>query len=212
MRLERLTTLGVAAFPRFRTAMVFAGLAIVGAGVFVLLGSTSRASFAALAGVVILSPLIAWSGPTRLGKGLCVAASLLLVFALIDAEAALLLRPRITVDGRPASLIVPDPVLGYRPRPDSRATLTLDRFGRRIYRATYGIDADGFRLTRSAAVGDADTTVFLGDSYTFGDALNDPAALPQQYADARGGRERVINAAFSGYGTHQVLRLLQSAR
>ena len=131
------------------------------------------------------------------------------IAAFTAVAAALALAPLAMRAGR---FIVADPLLGYGPRPSARAWVRWSRAGKVIYDARYTIGPDGFRLTRSSPAPDAPSVVFLGDSYTYGDGLNDQDTLPQQYADAAGGRARVIDAAFSGYGTHQVLRLLQSGR
>jgi len=198
---------------RWRRAMITCGLALAAAAMLVLLRSSPHiASFVAVALAAVAAPQIAWSTGKLRKRVLYAAIATLLVFAAVDAEIAILLRPSVTIDGRPSSLIVRDALLGYRPRPNSQAVLELDRFGKVVYRAAYTIDSNGFRATRGAEGPTADTVVFLGDSYTFGDALADQDTLPQQVSAALGYRDRVINAAFSGYGTHQVLRLMQSGR
>ena len=138
--------------------------------------------------------------------------SSLMCLAALDVEVSLLFFPKITLQRGGGSYILSDPLLGYGPRPDARARVTWKRFGWVIYDAHYGIDGLGRRLTQGAVDPEAHTVVFVGDSYTFGDGLNDAEALPQQYSQARGYRDRVINAAFSGYGPGQVLRLIDSAR
>ena len=150
--------------------------------------------------------------PPTLRRALWILAALLVTLAALDWEAGALLRPRVVVNGRPGGLVVRDPLLGFAPRPASVVRVELGAPDRPVYRAVYTIDPGGFRLTRGSAEPGADTAVFLGDSYTFGDGLNDPDTLPQQYSAARGYRDRVVDAAFSGYGAHQVLRLLQSDR
>ena len=194
---------------------VLAGLSVAvacGFALFQLRLNPNIASLTALAAALTLTPFAIGSGKTPLGRGLWLTAALLTVFAVLDAEATLLFRPKITLEGDSGRFIVADPLLGYAPRPGARARVKWGRGGKVIYDARYSIGPDGFRLTRSSTDPAADTTVFLGDSYTYGDGLNDQDALPQQYAAAGGYRQRVINAAFSGYGTHQVLRLLQSDR
>ena len=145
-------------------------------------------------------------------RALWIVAAVLIAAGALDWEAGALLRPRVLVGGRPGGFVVKDSLLGFAPKPKSLVRVELGAGGRLIYRAVYTIDSAGFRLTRGSLDPKADTAVFLGDSYTFGDGLNDQDALPQQYSAARGYRDRVLNAAFSGYGTHQALRLLQSDR
>jgi hypothetical protein len=48
---------------------------------------------------------------------------------------------------------------------------------------------------------------FFGDSYTFGEGVNDEDTLPQQFSRASG--IRVINFGVPGYGPHQMLRMLE---
>ena len=196
-----------------RQALTSLGVAIAcGLALFELRLDPNIASLTALAAALVLAVLAFGSGSSRLGKGLWLAAALLAVFAILDTEAALLFRPKVTLDGAARRFVVADPLLGYAPRPGARAHVTWARGGRTIYDARYTIGPDGFRLTRSNPNPTANTTAFLGDSYTYGDGLNDGDTLPQQYAAVGGYRQKVINAAFSGYGTHQVLRLLQSDR
>ncbi len=191
-----------------------ASVALAAAGAVVLLKlrfDPHAASLAALAAAIALAPLIVGLRGTRRSKALQLVAALLVTFAALDGEAGVLFRPHVEVAGG-GDFLARDPLLGFGPRPGAHARVHWTLGGRTLYDASYGIGPDGFRLTRSNPAPDADTTVFLGDSYTFGDGLNDADTLSGQYADARQGRERVIDAAFSGYGTHQALRLLQSDR
>ncbi len=192
--------------------LISLGLALASAALLYLIRSDPFvASWAVVAAAIVLLPPALGVGRPRLKRALLIAASLLLVFAALDAEVAILFKPRITVEGG-GGYVARDPLLGYRPRPGARAAIKWGRFGQSIYDAHYSIDQVGFRLTRSSAAKDADTTVFLGDSYVFGDGLNDGDTLPQQFSAAKGYRQRVINAAFSGYGAQQVLRLIGSDR
>lgn len=75
--------------------------------------------------------------------------------------------------------------------------------GATIFEADYTIGDSLDRQVRSAATGPA--TVFFGDSYTFGEGVNDADTMPQRYADLVPG-QRVLNLAITGYSPQQFLR------
>ena len=66
----------------------------------------------------------------------------------------------------------PDPILGFRPQPNSEVVATATFGPELIYRRTYHFDADAARLTPQGPAG-ADTYLFLGDSFIFGQGLFD---------------------------------------
>jgi hypothetical protein len=74
----------------------------------------------------------------------------------------------------------------------------------------YTIDSNLLRETHSVETGPA--IVFFGDSFTFGEGLNDADTLPQLFADLLGRKQRVLNLGFSGYGPPQFLAELQTGR
>ncbi len=193
------------------TIAVVGGALAIGVGVTFL----SRDSpFAAGSACLCLAAVLILYATTRPGGSragaLRLAASLLVVLGALDAEVAVLFFPRVVTDRPGQSFTVDDKLFGYAPRPGIRARVSLRRFGRTIVDARYTIDRHGFRATRASTDPAAPTVIFVGDSYTFGDGLGDADTLPQRYADITG--QRVINAAFSGYGANQVLRLVQSDR
>ncbi len=102
-------------------------------------------------------------------------------------------------------------ILGHTPRPNvtSGARLTVD--GEVIFDYTYHTDACRRRVTPDSA---SDFTresavVFFGDSYTFGEGVNDDETLPNQVARLRPD-VAVYNYAFSGYGPNHILARLES--
>jgi hypothetical protein len=101
--------------------------------------------------------------------------------------------------------------LGYGPAPGKsvRAWKTVGHDV--IYDVTYTIDDSGFRLTPRPAtpVGIERTIAFLGGSYAFGEGLNDDETLPFYFARTQDFRHSVLNLGFSGYGPHQMLRILE---
>ncbi len=77
-----------------------------------------------------------------------------------------------------------------------------------IYEVNYTIDGDFNRQVLSAAGGPA--TVFFGDSFTFGDGVNDAGTMPQQFADVFDRKRRVLNLAITGYSPQQFLREVET--
>lgn len=104
-----------------------------------------------------------------------------------------------------------DPALGWSGNPDRMArSRKYDNEGT-IYDVTYHSESHGLRVTPASNDSGAVIT-FFGCSYTFGEGLSDEETLPNQLAVATGGRYRVLNAALSGYGPHQMLRAIEVER
>lgn len=102
-------------------------------------------------------------------------------------------------------------ILGHTPRPNvtSGARLTVD--GEVIFDYTYHTDAFRRRITPDS-VSDSPrdkAVVFFGDSYTFGEGVNDDETLPNQVARLRPDLA-VYNYAFSGYGPNHMLARLEA--
>lgn len=83
--------------------------------------------------------------------------------------------------------------------------------GDTVYDITYTIGEDGFRETDNVAPR-AHAVVFFGGSYTYGEGVGDGETYPAQFSKALNHRSRVINAGFSGFGPHQMLRLLETGK
>jgi hypothetical protein len=107
-----------------------------------------------------------------------------------------------------------DPVLGYGPRAGATGTSTKIIGGREVYRATYSIDSNAIRRTSRLDDGDpsASCLFFFGDSFTFGEGLNDEDTLPWISQERAGATWRVFNFGFHGYGPHQMLAAIESGR
>jgi hypothetical protein len=80
--------------------------------------------------------------------------------------------------------------------------------GRRIYEVTYTLDTHGHRLTEGGGP-DADTYLFFGDSFTYGEAVADDETYPARFSEAAGHRFTVVNLGFHGYGPNHMLRQLE---
>lgn len=82
-----------------------------------------------------------------------------------------------------------------------------------IYDVIYTINSDGLRIVPPTREGQhKGCVVFLGDSFTFGDGVNDDETFPYQVGLKTEGQYSIYNFAMSGYGAHQMLALLQSGR
>jgi len=130
--------------------------------------------------------------------------------------AAAVLEPSVTarfhpLDGAAAGpLHQPDADLGFAHRPGARVRAVREVEGRVTYDVVYTIGADGLRVTPPAR--GAKPVVFFGCSYTFGDGVDDDETLPAQLVAALGGQADVVNRAVGGYGSHQMLRALETGR
>ena len=146
----------------------------------------------------------------KLRDFLLIATSLAFGLILIEAAGDISSPPPVlkTTQGLGAR----EPVLGWGPRHEGRfhAEKIDPETGRIVYNVVYTIDSNLLRETQSCAT--CGTIAFFGDSFTFGEGLNDPDTLPQAFADSLDRKMRVLNLAFSGYGPQQFLRELQTGR
>jgi hypothetical protein len=107
----------------------------------------------------------------------------------------------------------PDDVLGYAPDANARVTARKFHGNELIYDVVYTTDKDGLRVGPPTSVAASGTClVFMGDSHSFGEGLNDDQTLSYQLGMKTGGRYAAYNFGFSGYGPHQMLANLQSNR
>jgi hypothetical protein len=77
-----------------------------------------------------------------------------------------------------------------------------------IYDVIYTIDKNLLRQTISSDSGSA--IAFFGDSFTFGEGVNDAQTLPQAFADLTDRKIRVLNLGFHGYGPEQFLHIVET--
>ena len=112
------------------------------------------------------------------------------------------------------SHFAPDPDLGYGSNPNGnmRVASRVVRNKEVVYDVLYSTDEEGRRVTPKR--GDkADTAIFLfGCSITFGEGLNDKETFAWQLGEMLGEKFQVFNYGFHGYGSHQMLALIESGR
>jgi hypothetical protein len=184
-------------------------IAVVAVAVVVLpsaMWTCALAALLALAGVVLFRG-------NRWRTGSLLVAALALSLALLDAFVGLL-SPTPMGQGLVRTTIPrwwppPDPLMGFRPLPNSEA-VNIATFGpETIYRRTYHFDADAARVTPQGPAG-ADTYLFMGDSFMFGQGLPDDQSLAAQFAKANDLKVRAINLGVPGYGPNHLVRLFEA--
>ena len=104
--------------------------------------------------------------------------------------------------------------LGYRYPPNivvkSKKLAYMHDTARRaiVYDVTYTINKDSHRKTPQHNIpSNAKSTAFLGDSFTFGEGLQDNETLPYFYG--KYSNKKSINFGMHGYSTHQALSTVQ---
>lgn len=108
----------------------------------------------------------------------------------------------------PSDWLISDEGLGYRPRPNSKAFARASWEASTIYDVTYTIDADGGRVTPRLSAG-TETYLFIGDSFIFGEGLQDADTLAAQFANITNlGLNTAIFAA-PGYAPNHLVRAME---
>lgn len=110
----------------------------------------------------------------------------------------------------PVHVTTDDPVLGYKPYPDSTYWGTRVRGGTdTIYHVQYRTEAHSLRQTPVDTSGTAPNyALFFGCSMTFGEGVEDTETIPATFS-RQVPAYHAYNFAFSGYGPHQTLARLQ---
>ncbi len=130
-----------------------------------------------------------------------VAGLLLLPFGLFAAELGLSYVALLNdAETEQTSLYQEDDLLGWVMRPGSVVQARKEG----SYDVTYGIDADGLRAGNRLPAAPATVHVF-GDSFTFGEGVNDDETALHLLAERLAGRWNVRNYGVSGYGVAQML-------
>jgi hypothetical protein len=97
-----------------------------------------------------------------------------------------------------------DPVVQYRPRPNTVVKARATYRDQVLYDVTYTIDASGARVT-PGSVDSGPTYVFFGDSFAFSEGVNDGDTLASLFAKKLRPPAHVVNLGVPGWGpTHQV--------
>ena len=109
------------------------------------------------------------------------------------------------------SYVAKNDLLGMVPRSNCQVRHHLEVEGKKLFDTVYTIDEHRLRVVVPAGDPSAETVVFCGCSYTFGEGVADEESLPSRVAQLRSDL-RVLNFGFHGYGPHQMLANLESGR
>lgn len=112
---------------------------------------------------------------------------------------------RIIIRNRAPRLYEPHPLLGKTPLPDTSIRLVKRDQEGEVFDSLMTTDALG---RRAGQVRSGPTLLFFGGSFCFGLGVDDDQTLPEQTAAILGGT--ALNYGVGGYGTHQVLYLLET--
>jgi hypothetical protein len=164
------------------------------------------AALLGLAGVVLLRG-------NRWRTGALLATALAVSLALLDAVAGFLspapMGRGLVQTTDPKWWPPPDPILGFRPKPDTEVVATATFGPELIYRQTYRFDGTAARVTPAGPAG-AGTYLFLGDSFVFGQGLADDQSLAAQFAKANDYTVRTVNLGVPGYGPNHLVRAFEA--
>ncbi len=104
-----------------------------------------------------------------------------------------------------------DKDLGYRPLASSKIRVVKKSGDRILYDAHYSHDKNSRRVVPAAGESqdDKDIAVFFGDSFTYGEGVDDDETMPYFYSVASG-KYQSFNYGFSGYGPQNMLAMLEN--
>ncbi|WP_422032826.1 hypothetical protein [Reyranella sp.] len=103
----------------------------------------------------------------------------------------------------------PDPILGFRPKPDSEVIATATWGSELVYRQTYHFDSAAARVTPPAPDA-SETYLFIGDSFIFGQGLRDDETMPSQFTKQNVPVARSVNLGVPGYGPNHLVRAFEA--
>jgi len=106
----------------------------------------------------------------------------------------------------PDSYFQDDRLLGYRPKPNVSVQSKHVLGDETIYDVTYTIGPNRLRIeTPRVFEGSTPCVLFFGDSFMFGEGLNNNQTIPWQFEEKAAGRYKAFNFGFHGYGPQQML-------
>jgi hypothetical protein len=113
----------------------------------------------------------------------------------------------------PPGYIVRDEALGYAPAQRAVAPVRMFHDDSVLYDVVYTIDSTGLRISQPPSPHHAKAcALFFGDSFTFGEGVQDTESMPYRVSLRTAGRFHVYNFGFHGYGPHQMLAALETGR
>lgn len=105
-----------------------------------------------------------------------------------------------------------DAIVGYKAKPNAKGESSRinSKTNEVIYKVTYSTNKNGWRITPNSNEESKQCFLFFGDSFTYGEGVNNNETLEFHFGEATNRIYRIYNFAFHGYGPHQALALLQS--
>jgi hypothetical protein len=102
-----------------------------------------------------------------------------------------------------------DPVVQFRPRPDTVVKARSTWHGELLYDVTYNILPTGDRAV-PGSVDAAPTYLFFGDSYAFAEGVNDADTAASQFAQQLKPPAHVVNLGVPGWGATHMVRAVEA--
>ncbi|HBZ38591.1 MAG TPA: hypothetical protein DEO59_08995 [Balneola sp.] len=102
-------------------------------------------------------------------------------------------------------------ILGYAPSANSSYLINKYYGDSLLYKYSQTIDKYGLRKNQSPDSSSwANAALFFGDSFTFGEGVEDHETSSSIFQNKSHGKFKAINYAYIGYGPHQTLALLEN--
>ncbi len=101
-------------------------------------------------------------------------------------------------------------VTGYALEPNQRHKTKKYYDEKLLYDVRYTINSHGFRITPEASSSAAESIIFIGGSYTFGEGVNDHDSLPYRVGNRLKNSYQTYNFGLPGFGTHQIYALIEN--
>ncbi len=115
---------------------------------------------------------------------------------------------------------VSDAARGYAAGPNVKKRVKKSLRDQVLYDVVYTTNKSGLRVSPTDLEGSDQNQdenrenykniIFFGDSFTYGEGLNDNETLPYIFEELSGGRYRSYNLGFHGYGPQQMLRFIET--
>ncbi len=112
---------------------------------------------------------------------------------------------------------VADDVRGYAAGANVKKRVRKTWEGKILYDVKYTTNRHGLRVTphdltpgKKGSGAKYENVIFFGDSFTYGEGLNDDESLPYLFEELSGGRYQAYNFGFHGYGPQQMLRVIET--
>ena len=148
-----------------------------------------------------LGAVLAWAARGALRNGLVMACSLLVGLALLEGSVLVLdklEKVKLPAAANDSGLAQARSLVGWGPvKPGVYRSFKTAPDGHLVFDTHVTIDA---HLNRKTVPSDGERPIlFFGDSWIYGDGVEDDGTLPQAFADLNHGRIPVLNLSFAGW-------------